>query len=192
MRDGHSNPHSSALISVWALTSAQTAKQTLNDGCSSLRSSQTRTYNTQNIQDTVSPPLSLWAPIKCILFLVYIDSIMSKSMTHPLVQYVSKQQCLKKMELPYPFSIADCEKRANKNFGYQETILKMYSFNLLWCIVSLSFSSLFIRSNNASSREMCWGLGDEIMHQTNFPLGHGTCLDVCDDVKIYFMLFRSS
>lgn len=28
----------------------------------------------------------------------------------------------------------------------------------------------------------------EIMHQMDFLLGHGTCLDVCDDVK-YILCF---
>lgn len=65
----------------------------------------------------------------------------------------------------------------------------MYMFNLSWCFISAPTRPLFIRSNNASSQEL-WEL--DVRHQTSFLLGHGTCLDVCDDVKIYFMLFRSS
>lgn len=38
---------------------------------------------------------------------------MSKFMTRPLVRFVSKQQCLKKMELPYPLAL-QIVKWANK------------------------------------------------------------------------------
>lgn len=63
-----------------------------------------------------------------------IDLIMSKSTTHPLVQYVSKQQCLKKMELPYPLAL-QIVKQANK-FWISEMI-QMYR-------VSFYFGALFL------------------------------------------------
>lgn len=49
---------------------------------------------------------------------MYVDLTLSKSMAQPLVQYVSKQQCLKKMELPYPLAL-QIVKQTNNIFGDQ-------------------------------------------------------------------------
>lgn len=69
------------------------------------------------IQDTFSPLILAYK-----MYSVHHDLIMSKSMTHPLVQYVSKQQCLK-MELPYPLAL-QIVKQA-KTFWISEMILNV-------------------------------------------------------------------
>lgn len=85
-----------------------TAKQTFNDGFSSLRFSRTQTHNTQKYKIHFPPLFGLLSlPIKC-MFIMYVDMTVSKCTTHPLVQYVSKQQCLKN-GTALSFSIADCE-----------------------------------------------------------------------------------
>lgn len=105
-----------------------------NDGCSSLRFlSQTQTYNTQKYNIRFLFRL-LNMPVKCILFIMSMDSIMSKSMNCPLVQYVSKQQCLKN-GTALSFSIADCETKLTKildirddlNVQFQSTVVHCFS-----------------------------------------------------------------
>lgn len=108
-----------ALISVWALTSGQLLSRLkwwlqLTEILSDTNIQHSKT------QDSFPPLFGILSlPIKYILFIMSIDLIMLESTTHHLVQYVSKQQCLKKkMELPYPLAL-QIVKQANKNFGYQ-------------------------------------------------------------------------
>lgn len=103
MRNGHSNPHSSALISVWALTSGQLLSNL--SGCSfSDVIIQQQKHTSSSLPLRSQPRLQNVFCLSCPLTSNVNPLIMSKSMTHPLVQYVSKQQCLK-MELPYPLAL---------------------------------------------------------------------------------------
>lgn len=102
MRSDHSNQHSSALISkLWPLVSYEAD---FNDG---FNLSDTNTQCSK-IQDTVSPLFGILSLLIRCSHVYHICWHYVKVSESPLVQYVSKQQCLKN-GTALSFSIADCE-----------------------------------------------------------------------------------